>query len=453
MVVAYVASMTLLPALLRAFKPPPEPKPLGFAALAPADRFLHRHRVAVVVTTLFVALAGLPFLSQLHFDFNPLSLRSANSEPVATLLMLSKDPTFDVNAAQVLVPPAEVASVSKQLSALPQVAHVRSLESFIPADQDGKLRSIRAAASALDPLLGAPHSAAPSDAENVAALRSEAKALLDAAGQGSGAGAQAARRLAGDLSRLADGDPTLRARAEAAFVRPLEIDLQTLRRSLQAQPATRASLPADLVRAWTAPDSRTRVEAAPAGDPNDSQNLRRFALAVLGVQPTATGQAVETYEWGEAIIVAFMQAGLWALCSIAILLLLVLRRIRDVLLTLVPLLVAGAVTLEICALTGFALNYANIIALPVLLGIGVAFKIYYVTAWRRGETNFLESALTRAVLFSALMTATAFGSLWFSAHPGTSSMGKLLALSLLCTLASAALFQPALMGPPRKESI
>lgn len=73
--------------------------------------------------------------------------------------------------------------------------------------------------------------------------------------------------------------------------------------------------------------------------------------------------------------------------------------------------------------------------------------------WRRGETNFLESALTRAVLFSALMTATAFGSLWLSAHPGTSSMGKLLALSLLCTLASAALFQPALMGPPRKAPI
>jgi hopanoid biosynthesis associated RND transporter like protein HpnN len=450
MVVAYVASMTLLPALLRAFKPPPEPKPLGFAALAPADHFLHRHRVAVVVTTLFVALAGLPFLTQLRFDFNPLSLRSQNSEPVATLLLLSKDPTFDVNAAQVLVPPAEVASVSKALSALPQVARVRTLESFIPADQDEKLRSIRAAASALDPPLGAQHSAAPSDAENVAALRSTAKALLDAAGQGSGAGAQAARRLAGDLSRLADGDPALRARAEAAFVRPLEIDLQTLRRSLQAQEVTRASLPADLVRAWTAPDGRTRVEAAPAGDPNDSQNLRRFALAVLSVQPTATGQAVETYEWGEAIIVAFIQAGLWALCSIAILLLLVLRRIRDVLLTLVPLLVAGAVTVEICALTGFALNYANIIALPVLLGIGVAFKIYYVTAWRRGETNFLESALTRAVLFSALMTATAFGSLWLSAHPGTSSMGKLLALSLLCTLASAALFQPALMGPPRK---
>jgi predicted RND superfamily exporter protein len=98
------------------------------------------------------------------------------------------------------------------------------------------------------------------------------------------------------------------------------------------------------------------------------------------------------------------------------------------------------------------LNYANIIALPVLLGVGVAFKIYYVIEWRRGEVNFLQSSLTRAVFFSALMTATAFGGLWLSSHPGMSSMGKLLALSLLCTLAAAALYQPALMGPPRRST-
>ncbi len=141
-----------------------------------------------------------------------------------------------------------------------------------------------------------------------------------------------------------------------------------------------------------------------------------------------------------------------ALASIAVLLWIVLRRLGDVLLTLIPLIAAAILTLEICALTGFPLNYANIIALPVLLGVGVAFKIYYILAWRRGQTDFLQSALTRAVFFSALLTATAFGSLWLSAHPGTSSMGKLLALSLACTLASAALFQPALMGPPRDTS-
>ena len=112
--------------------------------------------------------------------------------------------------------------------------------------------------------------------------------------------------------------------------------------------------------------------------------------------------------------------------------------------------VAIVVTLEICVAIGLELNFANIIALPLLLGVGVAFKIYYVMAWRAGETNFLQSSLTRAVFFSACATATAFGSLWFSHHPGTSSMGKLMALSLATTLSAAVLFQPALLATQRK---
>ncbi len=126
-----------------------------------------------------------------------------------------------------------------------------------------------------------------------------------------------------------------------------------------------------------------------------------------------------------------------------------MRRFGDVLLTIVPLLLAGVITMEICVLIGMPLNFANIIALPLLLGIGVAFKIYYIMAWRSGQTGLLQSSLTRAVFFSSLTTATAFGSLWLSSHPGTSSMGKLLALSLVTTLCAAVLFQPALMGRPR----
>jgi hypothetical protein len=171
--------------------------------------------------------------------------------------------------------------------------------------------------------------------------------------------------------------------------------------------------------------------------------------AVLAVEPNATGPAVQLYEAGDTVIDAFIEAGIFAIGAVFMLLLITLRRISDVLLTLVPLLVAGVVTLEICALVGFPLNFANIIALPLLLGVGVAFKIYYIVAWRQGKTQLLQSSLTRAVVFSAMTTATAFGSLCFSSHPGTSSMGKLMALALVCTMAAAVLFQPALMGPPR----
>jgi predicted RND superfamily exporter protein len=253
------------------------------------------------------------------------------------------------------------------------------------------------------------------------------------------------------MLRLAGGSAEAREAARDAFIVPLRMDLANLRRSLEPTGVRQDNLPATLTRDWKTDDGRLRLEVIPKGSLTDSDVLRRFATAVLAVAPAAIGQAISTYEWGSTVLRAFAEAAAWSICSIAILLWIVLRRMRDMLLTLIPLIVAAVLTLEICAITNFPLNYANIIALPVLLGIGVAFKIYYVMAWRRGETNFLQSSLTRAVFFSALMTAVAFGSLWFSSHPGTSSMGKLLALSLACTLASAALFQPALMGPPQSK--
>jgi uncharacterized protein len=157
------------------------------------------------------------------------------------------------------------------------------------------------------------------------------------------------------------------------------------------------------------------------------------------------------FEAGNTAVRAFVQSGIFALSAIALLLWFALRRVADVLLTLVPLLVAGVVTLELCVILGLPLNFANIIALPLLLGVGVAFKIYYIMAWRAGKTRLLQSTLTRAVVFSAMTTATAFGSLWLSRNPGMSSMGELMALSLVCTMTAAVLFQPALMGPPRQK--
>jgi len=242
----------------------------------------------------------------------------------------------------------------------------------------------------------------------------------------------------------------MRTRAEFAFASPLQTALDGLRMSLQAEQITEENLPRELKRDWVLPDGRARVEAHPKGDPNDNETLREFARAVLAAVPTASGGPIAILESGHTVIRAFFEAGTYALISIAILLWIVLRRFTDVLLTIIPLLLAGVVALEVCVLIGLPLNFANIIALPLLLGIGVAFKIYYIMAWRAGQTRLLQSSLTRAVIYSAMTTATAFGSLWLSSHPGTSSMGKLLALSLACTLAAAVLFQPVLMGPPRE---
>jgi hypothetical protein len=450
MLVAYVTSITVLPALLYVLHPLGEKETLGITALAPVDDFLERHRIAIVVATLGVAIAGLPLLYFLRFDFNPMNLRSAKVESVATYLDLRRDPATGANSINMLAATVQAADeMARRLKASPQVGTVRTIDSFVPADQEAKLASIAAAAKALDPVLALPARPAPTDEEIVAALKQRAGDLTRASDNKSGPGAQASKRLATAMTKLAMAEPAQRRRVESAFTVPLKLDLDDMRDLLKAKPITLDNLPDEITRNWRTTDGRVRVEVTPTGDPDDNENIRAFARAVLALEPDATGGPISILESGRTIVTAFLEAGGWALASISILLWITLRRFGDVLLTLVPLLLAGVVTLEICVLINMPLNFANIIALPLLLGIGVAFKIYFVMAWRSGRTKLLQSSLTRAVIFSAATTATAFGSLWLSSHPGTSSMGKLLALSLACTLAAAVLFQPALMGKPR----
>jgi hopanoid biosynthesis associated RND transporter like protein HpnN len=451
MIIAFIVSITLLPALLALMNPGGEKAPLGYAGLAPVDRFMERHRIPIIVGTALVSLGGLPLLYFLQFDFNPMNLRSPHVESIATYLDLRRDPTNGTNSVQLLTPSlAEAQQLSQRLTTLPEVERVLTLDTFIPPDQDQKLAQINQAGRALEPAFKAAPRPAPSETENITALNRGVDALTRAAGTQNGPGAEAAKRLAAALKTLANGDKAQRARAEFALVSPLRTALAGLRDSFEAQKITADNIPSDIKEKWSLPDGRSRVEVHPKGDPNDNETLRNFARAVLAVEPTANGGPIAILKSGDTVVHAFIEAGVWAFLSIAILLWIVLRRFTDVLLTLIPLLLAGVVTLEICVLIGLKLNFANIIALPLLLGVGVAFKIYYIMAWRAGQTGLLQSALTRAVIFSALTTATAFGSLWLSSHPGTSSMGKLLALSLVSTLAAAVLFQPVLMGKPRE---
>ncbi|HEX9468118.1 MAG TPA: MMPL family transporter [Bradyrhizobium sp.] len=455
MLIAFACSITLVPAMLALLNPPGEPAPVGFRSLAPLDDFLQRHRIAVIAGVFIVVLAGTPLLWHLTFDFNPVDLQNPNSPSVVTYRELQKDPATSGNDAEVLAPSLEKADeIAKRLAKLPEVSQTLTLSSFIPADQQPKIAALKGASQRLGPALNPPATQpAPSDQENIAALQSAAEALSRAAGNGSSPAADSARHVSGLLKQLATADAGIRAKATAAIVPPLIYDLDLLRKSLAPEVVTIRTLPPDLVRDWVLPDGRARAQALPKGDPNHTNVLRNFATAVLHAEPSATGGAIGLYEAARTVTTAFLEAGILALTAIAILLLIALRRMTDVLLTLVPLLLAGVVTLEICVLDGLALNFANIIALPLLLGVGVAFKIYYIMAWRAGKTGLLQSTLTRAVIFSAMTTAVAFGSMWASSYPGMSSMGKLMALALLCTMAAAVLFQPVLMGRPRQVNV
>src|SRR6266516_6705565 len=311
MIIAFLTSITLIPALLTVLRPPGEPKEMGFKRLAPLDRFMERHRIPIIVGTGLVVAAGLPLLYWLQFDFNPLNLRSTKVESVATFLELRSDPAIGASSIFVLAPSMEAAkSDLEKHSKLPEVSSVKTIERFIPDDQQPKLAAIRQLATVLNPVLRPdPNKKPPTDADNVAALKSAVDALKQSAGNQTGRGAVAAKRLADDLAKLAIGDEALRARAQAAMIPSLNTALDELRNYLQAQPVTLETLPPEIAHEWVTKDGRYKVEILPKGDPTDNETLRQFARAVQAVEPNATGGPIAILESGRTVIRAFFVAG------------------------------------------------------------------------------------------------------------------------------------------------
>ncbi len=451
MAVAFILSVTLLPALLILLRPPPAGMAeVGFAPLAAVEARLRAHRRWVLRAASVAAVAAAALLPHLRFDFNPLHLRSPRVESMATITDLMADPDRTPNSIDVLAPSlAQADALARRLETLPEVSRAVTLSSFVPSRQDEKLAWIRDAAMLLELTLNpADVRSPPSDAEVIESLNRTAARLRKAAAATSDHGAAEARRLAAVLERLAGASPDTRAAAAKAVTEPLTALLDQVRALLQADPVALEDLPPDLAADWIARDGRVRVQVFPQGDSSDNDVLRRFSEAVRTAAPEATGTPIVIRAAGDSIVTAFLQAAALSATAIAALLAVALRRMRDVVITMAPVLLSGLLTLASCILLGEPLNFANIIALPLLFGIGVAFNIYYVMAWRTGETDLLQSSLTRAVVFSALTTATAFGALWLSSHPGTASMGKLLMVSLGWELAVTLLFRPALLAQP-----
>ncbi len=453
MIVAFVLCITLLPALLMLVRPYGEPDRVGFGFFAMIDRLMVSHRTQVLRVAGVAGLIALILVTFVRFDFNPLDLRSPKTESVSTILDLMQDPQTSPNTIDVLAPNLDAAKVlAARISGIAPVGQAITLSDFVPDDQSRKLALIRDANLLLDSTIN-PFTLkpAPDDGEIVASLNATAAALRDAAGNAAGASAAAATRLADALTKLASGTPQLRTRASTSLVPGLKTMLTQMSASLQANEVTITAMPPDMVQDWIAADGTARVQVFPKDTSGTNAAMARFSKAVLQVVPTATGAPISIRQSGTTIVNAFIEAGVLSFLVITILLIVVLRRYRDVLLTIIPLVLTGLLTLGTAVAIGLQLNFANVIALPLLFGIGVAFNIYFVMAWREGRKDLLQSSLTRAVIFSALTTASGFGSLWLSSHPGTASMGELLMISLAWTLATTLFFLPALMGAPPKR--
>ncbi len=446
MLIALACTLTFLPAMLALLRPRGEAAEIGWAWAARVERKLLRHRVAVAAGFAVLCLLGAALLPRIAFDSDPLHTKDPSTEAMVTLRALMDDPLTSPYSADIMVAsPQEAALMMPRLRALPLVAEVVSLPSLVPENQEEKLPLIADAASILGATLAprsAPAPVTPADLRlAVLTARTEIDRVLPRL-----APDDPLRAIAAALATLATAPDERLMQANAALTRFLPRQLDALRRVLEAGPVTLADIPADLAADWRAPDGRIRIQASAKPEARDGAGLQHFVAQIRTVAPQAGGSAVTIVETAGTIVGAFVTAALGALAAIAVLLLVLLRRPLDVALVLGSLLASALLTVPVIVLLPMPLNFANIVALPLLLGVGVSFNIYFVMNRAAGATAFLGTATARAVLFSALTTATAFGSLAASAHPGTASMGALLLWSLGATLLVTFVLLPVVLA-------
>jgi hopanoid biosynthesis associated RND transporter like protein HpnN len=460
MVVAVAVTFTVQPALMAVM--PPKPK-IGSSVTFPIGDWIRRFYRGILVVAALVSIAAAFAAVSARLDVNPLNLQNPNTEPVQTYRDLANDPETSPYALNVLAPDVEAArALQAQLAALPGVEGVRWIGDFVPEDQPARLAAIAAVRERMGEAFfqeqaGEPPPTDAALADAFAKLRDTAAAIAadptDAALSGAGA------RLAAALDRFAQTrgtEPAALTELGTALTGEMPGLVANLRQQLSVtQPVSFEDIPPELSRDWVGANGEIRLRVLPAGDISSQADLQSFAERVQAVAPAAAGVPATITGAGDAILEAFVEAIAYTVIAIGLVIALMRRRLSDVLLVLAPLAIAALWTVAASAILNLPFNFANVIVIPLLIGLGVASSVHIVirshevvndsTGTHEEGTDVLETSTPLAVLVAQLNTVAAFATLAVSHHRGLYSMGLLLGISILFVLIASLVVLPAFL--------
>ena len=453
MFIALITTFTVLPALMKIMpiRSPGKQLPPETASTNRSNWPLRYAGLIRIVTGLLTLVAAFLMLG-VQVDFNPLNLRDPNTESVKTFkLLLQSEETSPMTLASLAHSEAEADELASKFEQLPTVDKVMSLKDLIPGHQEEKLALI----SDLSVMMGTQLSQFPAP-DKGGATRNSITQLREAIHRRLNAGDTRPALLALDealtnfSTRLDTSDEetqnSLLARLQDSLLQPLPGVISDLGKSLSAQDVNRDNLPKDLKDRWVSPEGLYRLQIFPKQDLNELENLREFILEAQCVDPNVTDLPVTYLESMNEVIKAFIQAFSIAFVATTLILLLVLRNIKDTLLVLLPLVLASLFTAAATVVLKVPFNFANIIALPLLFGLGVDSGIHMAHRLHeieRSGGNLLDTSEAKGVFYGALTTVFSFASLALTQHAGTASMGLLLSIGLMLTLLCALVVLPA----------
>ena len=468
--ICLLVTLTVLPALLRFIPVSVETESsttqptLAKLAGKLATYTLHYAKPISIITCLF-AVISVGLVLKVKTDFNPINLRDPNTESVIAFKNLIKDPDTTPMTLTVLATDKQKAlAMQKKLSELGSVDKTVSLFDFVPSGQEEKLAIIEDMAMVFGPqaqgfpALKPDNDPAPGINRLIKAID---KSLSDKTNDHEITALKAFKNELQDMLIELDTrqQPSRRMfieKIQTTLLGTLPNAMNELLASLGAQETALGDLPADIKERWLSKDGLYRIQIFPKKDLNDLGNLQQFIADVQLVAPETTDLPIIYWESMKEVVGAFKKAITIALITIALLLYGIRRNITDTLLVMTPLILAGLFTMASTVLTNTPINYANIIALPLLLGLGVDNGIHMVEKLHHSlseEQNIYQSSTARAMFYGALTTASSFAGLAFSTHPGIASMGLIITMGIFWIMLCTFVVLPALSKLVLRERI
>lgn len=463
MLVAVVVTFTVQPALMAVM--PPRPKPTMGVTIGIGSWIARNYKIVLVLAVIATGFAAYYALG-VQIDTNPLNLQNPNVESVKTYQDLAKDPDTSPYALNVVARSFDAArDLEAKLAERPGVAGVRWIGNFVPEDQDAKVAAIEAAKERLgESFFAEDRLPAPGDAELTeafSAIKADAAAIAATPADNpiDPSVVAAGKELADALARFEEKrgvEPAALQELGDALTRempPIVADLQAM--FSVSQPVTLDDIPPDLREEWIASDGRVRLRVLPEDDIGTAEGMRTFTESISAISPETAGAPASVTGAGEAILAAFAEATAYTVIAIGLVIIALRRRISDAILVLAPLGVAALWTMAAAAVLGLSFNFANIIVIPLLIGLGVASSIHIVVRTHEVVTDssgvheegmhVLDTSTPLAVLVAQLNTVAAFATLAVAKHQGLFSMGVLLGIAILFVLIVSLIVLPSFM--------
>ncbi len=461
------ASLTLLPALLvldERRRGATHEQRRGERQHSDRVSWLYRYpRATVVASGLLAAVCALA-LTGIRFDGNLLNLQADGTESMVWAQRIAEHTKRSVLFDEIVVGSLDEARTKvAALQALPSVAEVDSIVSILPTNTAAKrdlIRGLRPLVAALPVPVG---TSGPLDLEALrAALERIRFKMVEGEAASPGSAEERSRQERQEARRLIEQFLDTAARMEAAavgkalsafqaeLVQDLGETLQTLKRQPESEPVTIGDLPPELHARYVGKTGHYRLFVYPAENVWEYQPLTRFVADVQSVDPDAHGTTVTTFEYLRVLKDGYTRAALYAVIGAAVLALVTFRALGPALLALVPLALGTVWTLGLMGWLGVPFNAANLLLLPLIVGVGIDNGIYLMHRVRERREGAdarvpLAPSAAKAITLASLTNIAGFGSLMLSSHRGIWSLGFVVALGVLCLWIASVTTLPSLL--------